>query len=482
MTSGRKRTRNGCWTCRERKKKCDQGGPPCNNCTKLNLDCKTEVRVVWEDDSKRAAMKRRGPPSKARVSIKTSQSSDDNTKPFSPKTSDRVIHQRPSPYPRPLDSLDALLLENYVERFSRTYPTQSGPRNPFLSILLPIAMRSTVVFDSLLCLSSAGLWDSAHESMKVKRLALRQQALRGCALLLKAHQSGGVGDADPSALLASSTMFLCYEKIMGELNWRPHIQFINRFFERQGSGKHKSPIAHPDAFEFFRSFLVYNNLVQSTSSLRPTSCSFYAHADHIGTVEGYPSSVDRNDTSRRNYYPNLVARLAAGDASVTEFDIQQWDGSLSFLPSFALESATTSDQNQSGNDLAVVKDLYRLAATIYRLQGAAHHTSEPLGTDQTLSLEQLTAHAVLRMSLLPAGSSYENALLWPLAIVARALGSSQVIERTVVLHRLQYLEKRFGMRQFKRAQDVLVEHWIMQDAGQCSYAAPDHPVGTILLG
>ncbi|RSL91047.1 hypothetical protein CDV31_015568, partial [Fusarium ambrosium] len=33
------RTKTGCWTCRLRRKKCDENKPACSNCTSRNLEC-----------------------------------------------------------------------------------------------------------------------------------------------------------------------------------------------------------------------------------------------------------------------------------------------------------------------------------------------------------------------------------------------------------------------------------------------------------
>lgn len=42
----------GCWTCRRRGYKCDEGKPFCHNCTRLNLQCEGYgIRLKWQDDS-----------------------------------------------------------------------------------------------------------------------------------------------------------------------------------------------------------------------------------------------------------------------------------------------------------------------------------------------------------------------------------------------------------------------------------------------
>lgn len=46
--SGVTRTRTGCWTCRARRKKCDETRPTCLACRSLNLQCEGYgVRLKW---------------------------------------------------------------------------------------------------------------------------------------------------------------------------------------------------------------------------------------------------------------------------------------------------------------------------------------------------------------------------------------------------------------------------------------------------
>lgn len=47
ITRKRKRSRNGCLTCKTRKKKCDETKPVCNNCNKLRLYCCYKNSLNW---------------------------------------------------------------------------------------------------------------------------------------------------------------------------------------------------------------------------------------------------------------------------------------------------------------------------------------------------------------------------------------------------------------------------------------------------
>jgi hypothetical protein len=47
------RSRTGCWTCRTRKVKCDEGRPICGQCTRLGHHCDYSPRLAFRDDTPR---------------------------------------------------------------------------------------------------------------------------------------------------------------------------------------------------------------------------------------------------------------------------------------------------------------------------------------------------------------------------------------------------------------------------------------------
>ena len=47
------RSRTGCWTCRTRKVKCDEGRPICGQCTRLGHNCDYSPRLAFRDDTPR---------------------------------------------------------------------------------------------------------------------------------------------------------------------------------------------------------------------------------------------------------------------------------------------------------------------------------------------------------------------------------------------------------------------------------------------
>jgi hypothetical protein len=454
-----------------------------------------------------------------------------------PPLAHTIRYQQISAYPRTLDSTESLLLDHYIQRFSREYPTCSGPSNPFLSVLIPISMKCGMVLDSLLALSGAQRWQHGIASMEKESLKLRQRALKGARELLLAEdvnysnnnldiQNGKKHTAlskcrkmglscrpAPSSqenllyLLTSSVLFLLYEKVSGEPTWKPHMEFISQFFERWLTSLTFDLKQSPDvaeAIRFLHDLFVYNDLVRSTSlQTRPLS-NFYLTATMADRAHNHPveaaffpnGTEEQADFRRRYYFPNLIARLSSGDVSVTEEDIGAWDGSMDWLPSFALDhSMRNQGRNDEGSpsrlatwdDRTIISELYRTAASIYRRQilgsqirnGQLHNGIQLQDSDQILP--QLASFAHLLITSLPESSAYENALLWPIGIATKELTANQSTERSNILLRLQTLESRFQMRHFRKVQDVLRRHWAVRD-GDSSFDVSLSEEDAILLG
>lgn len=564
----KKRTRDGCWTCRKRylihthpedssrlkigrKKKCDGSGMPCGNCVCLGLECENRIKLVWEDDARRVGMKRRGPTSNTKKitpsqtqkqpvdssaqadpsydyiqlhaanSDATDKQTPDFGTPSNPVIQGQMIRYRQlSAYPRVLDAADSLLLDHYIQRFSREYPTCSEPSNPFLSVLIPIAMQCSMVLDSLLALSGAQRWSHGIVSMEKESLRLRQRALRGAREILVTDSPNELGNTSLSKLekaavknrtastsqqnllylLTSSVLFLLYEKVSGETTWQPHMEFIKQFFEtwmtslaiypNQSSGV-------SEAIRFLHDIFVYNDLVRSTSlRTRPLSAFYLTGSVVNGPSPSSPANTlfssrdaDQAQSRRRYYFPNLIARLSSDDHSVSEEDIASWDGSMDWLPSFALDRSEPNEKVSNDNlegrprscgDRTIISELYRTAAHMYRRQSMGpRFANEFQNNDQVLP--QLASFAHFLLTSLPEGSSYENALLWPLGIAAKELTTNQSAERSDVILRLQSLERRFQMRHFSRVQDLLLRHWARRD-GIADYTDIGVEQDTILLG
>lgn len=454
-------------------------------------------------------------------------------------TSSTVARQIP-PWPFQLSSGESRVLDHYIQRFSRTYPTFSGPNNPFLRIFLPLSMQSRVVLDSLLALSAVQSWENGSFAMGDAMLSFRQKALRGCMTLLGNITSGpsqfllesagesqagstpqsGSGGSEQLAtddvlfLLSSCVLLLLYEKLAGEGqdNWTPHIQFFTRMFPGRlltgtvnGTPVTELDSTRTEAFQFLSNLFLYNDLVRSTTLQTATLSPFYLGKTAEAASASSASQADRNTLcllplqDERFKFPRIIARLSMGDLTVTDAEIAAWDGRLDWFPSFALvaapershsveplptaDAAALADPSferldsftgvaAGWEDAALVSELYRVAAAIYRRQCLVRYLKEsgqPMTSDgaslEDLETGNLGLWAVQLIQLLPEGSMFENTLLWPIGISAKELCSSRVAERDTVFHRLQSLERRFQMKHFASMREFLTKFWQARDAG-----------------
>lgn len=309
-------------------------------------------------------------------------------------------------------------------------------------------------------------------------------------------------------LLASCVLFMLYEKLAGEgeKNGSPHLQFFARTVPNRlvlaiaaESAANTNSTDNPshDTFQFLSNLFLYNDLVQSTSLGTPTLSKFYLGETPLDYLGG---SYDRRQLGCRQsigrfYFPHLIARISTGDLCVTDADIAACDGRLDWFPSFALDPPEKrhllerlpvsnkvlvlepqfrqlGDFNRPSEwkEQGLISELYRVAETVYRKQYAVRHQTAVFDVissemdDQDGCMGNLPSWAAQLIDILPPGSLFENALLWPIGIAAKELMADHAEERTIMT-KLESLERRFKMKNFYCVKQSLVKSWRMKDMG-----------------
>lgn len=86
---------------------------------------------------------------------------------------------------------------------------------------------------------------------------------------------------------------------------------------------------------FLLILFLYNDIIRSTSLRTPTLSTFF-----LGRITADPpislQEDSQTDDVSRFEYPSPIARIIAGDTTVTDADIASWGGRLDWFPSFAL--------------------------------------------------------------------------------------------------------------------------------------------------
>ena len=307
-----KRSREGCWTCRRRKKKCDGRKPSCANCERIKVQFKGySSKILWEDDSIRESMRRRGSPkTKGRsgdttfatgstftihVNDAINEASTESCNIYHPHSVQELYESliygprhhsqmcSPPPHPLALTAAQSLFLDNYINHFSLAYPTFSDSTNPFLSIFTPLALSNNTVLYAVLALSATQTALDSQMDIRAEALSLKGRALKGCRTLLKSltgwirlnnvteksdvcngssstdiyHGTIEWDDSgDDLALIASVMLLVLSHKLAGETysTLIPHLNFarflLSRRFLQDGSKVPPSTSASPHRSPF----------------------------------------------------------------------------------------------------------------------------------------------------------------------------------------------------------------------------------------
>ncbi|KAF5989485.1 transcriptional activator protein UGA3 [Fusarium bulbicola] len=166
------RSKNGCLTCRTKRKKCDEVKPVCSSCTRTGQECvwpaqeNTSQRAMPEDGSASEPLGVSGPSPDSVALQSKSRSSSPRTAPTYGNLAYLNDNSRPL-YQQYLDITAEMLTRG---------PCLDG--NPFIHYLLPLAATDTLVFDCILAIGGAHLTVNDTTST-IQRARALEVATRG---------------------------------------------------------------------------------------------------------------------------------------------------------------------------------------------------------------------------------------------------------------------------------------------------------------
>lgn len=441
-----------------------------------------------------------------------------------------------SPHPLGLTSLQSMFLDHYLNNFSLKYPTYLDPSNPFLSTLVPLALKNRTVLCAILAIGGIQTGLEGRPDVRAEILVLKGRVLRGCQVLLQhfhpslyaeyqparpqkesegntvCEQPGNDhvrdGDEEDDLMLFAGVMLLMvHDKLSGEpySNLKPHLNFAQHF-ERRNHKKDARKVefipplsAH---YQFLRNIFLYNDLLASIASGSSTMQDY--GQDIASPVSGVPDgSVDGERPSmfklarNRYYLPILLSRIANGGHKVMLADIERWDGNMTWLPSFSstgvVEAISVSERQPPSTSIAdesedrLISEIYRNAVKIFYFQRLRKHaekvdentTSTPFISMANYDSQIQHFNSILLTNLrsLPLGSAYESSLLFPIGIAAMEIHNTT--EKTYVLTRLQLMEDRFQLYHFCTFREKLSAFW---ESSKSPFVGQHLACDAILLG
>ncbi|OJJ30000.1 hypothetical protein ASPWEDRAFT_121806 [Aspergillus wentii DTO 134E9] len=434
------RSRGGCFSCKSRKKKCDEVKPRCSDCRRLNLPCR------WNE------------PTEASDIVLSSPLSDDTIdEPIVDPIFDDIFPDTISllslpgstnPHLRTDD--DRSLFNHYLHTVARALSRSDNPDgNPFLAILLPIAAASDAVSSSILALSGCH-WKRVYPS--IWNCALRRQ---GRAL---AQVNTLLTLSDPQSTLEACTgvLLLCLTEVFDGTSraWKSHLKGASAILK---APKMQGMASTPE-WSFCITLFHYLDSMSTISRCKPpllhtgegildlTSLNRSAPSfESDGSVDAIygisPALFDflgmvnllANHRSRRvDELANLGFQTAAAHISR---QIHEWRSGYEAIVDKETDSATTAFE------WAIRLRLHQI------VNGYAAH---PIVEESV----NIILDAVLEI---PYASKVEGCLLFPLMIAGAA--SVSVERRMMVKERLMVMENTLGFGHIQSTRMLLERIW-----------------------
>ncbi|EFY88799.1 C6 transcription factor OefC [Metarhizium acridum CQMa 102] len=467
---GYTRQRRGCLTCRQRKKKCDQGLPICGHCSRLNLVCARErprqLSSSWGAVQDRPHW--------------------GSGNPCCLSQGDHVSEVlRLASIPEPLDLLhpdDAVgrdlsasrrTMMRYYTSTLAVMLSATAENNCFLSVLLPMA------FDCPTLLDAMAAWASSH-------LALREPSFRDTSLLHRGRVLANLGAALKDGSLSGEmclavAMAMCSMETISDAtssSWAHHLSGAAAALQPGSSGMQLSPprtsasvlsgdwLKSVEGRWLVRNFAYHDILMSVSLDRRPLMTGdywmsaddamadpYFAFASRImlstseisvlnaDCAEYYEASLGGggSNTSGLALDPNCDALLqrALGIAS----DLREWQ-----CPAASTDTPLTS-----------LSETYRSAGLIY-LNRVVRKYLPQHATDVLPEGIRVYVDSVCEVAeKVPGGSLAECSLLFPLFMAGGEAEEATHMER--IRSRLCTMNKWRRFRNVDACREVLEEVW-----------------------
>jgi hypothetical protein len=467
-----KRTRTGCWTCREAGYKCDEEKPFCGRCTRLKITCKGYgVKLKWQDGNISTPVKR---PRKTKR--KTSYEPDTVGSPVSvisftstpgPLTSPRGFTASPaSTYSLPsiqvaspnfvvdLSSNDKWLLQYWIERLSALISV--APRkehaSPFQLHLTAMVHDSIALRSTVLSMAANHLALSSHDnSWKVHAFRHQQDAIRELQGIIQDPQQAATEPA-----LATVLMMQVSARLFGDeddASVANHLAGAKAMITRRGN-LHSSSTS--SSIKFLLSLFAYHDILSSVSR---GSQPLADHDTEFAAVEDEPDMEGIAKVllavARISQLQHLIKerRKDPTEGALSEEENETGKGIQQSL--LTMEATVGLDET---TDISCTTEAYRHAAFIY-----LYRTWLDIGAPNPISMDHVQ-RCIECIRQVDVTSPLTSAHVWPLFTAGcEAIDSTQ---RQFVRDRFEemYTAKKFPS--LRRVMRDIEDVWGAKDMEQ----------------
>ena len=427
---------------RRRKKKCDETKPTCMNCEKNNVVCDGYTpRETWQSGKQ-----------------KHSQAVS-------------MYSQIPAELPMLVEGVDGTVDQLFFQHFTCQVGkvlSLTDRQNPFLEIIVPMAMSHTGLMHSLLYLSGSCLmankerpvyeWEQRSEHHSSKAIRLLQQDLAQTS----SDKEGAVATiGDPSI---AQTLILCLQTVCaGDItgSYRFHLNAMKEMLT-----KHRQALPNEQLRQFILEFLIYHDYSSSITSLinpldqrsidlmEDFQLPEFMIQPQAGTLLGVLDGLFGYISRIRHLRDKIRERRALGHG-------HWWDDPI-INDAFAIDNALRQWECAHPTDSPryVASLLYRQCTWIY-----LHRTIQLSRPSSTF--KQAVDEGLMYLRMLPwetDDGSTQSILLMPLFLLGCAAFEPE--QRPEISYAFQRLQEWSSLGNIKYARMIVEQVWNMMDQGR----------------
>ncbi|KAF2112759.1 putative Zn(II)2Cys6 transcription factor-like protein [Lophiotrema nucula] len=432
------RSRQGCLTCRARRKRCDGQRPECANCTRLNVKCQWQSQrqiVAGPEQSKSPSPA----PAEQITEICPLRSSLD---PWDAFSGDEAAEQRH-------------LLSYYIEAFVPSISIATTQSSYYTRLYIPMALQSKGVFDAIMALASAQLARrtvNGDRAQHLRTLSAKHQGKCHSFIKQRVLPSGELV-SDEYQVIGIILLLIGLEALNGAKNtkWIAQTECVRKMLNTLYAKPDYIGSWELDAVQ--RHFTYHDAMATVMMGVSKTSPSSLVPRN-MPQLLGPPPSLTVDPLMGLSYYLcSLVCRIQYVTAASPAFpftseaaflaieqEIQQWqyDSPMS-LPDVDLPVAL---------DLIALAESYRLAALIHLYRKSDTHKSLVPGC---------ASRAMHFIDRIPPGSPADSSLLYPIFLAGAELDNETDITKCST--RLTAIQARNRYENVGNVQKILQEVW-----------------------
>ncbi|KAF2465692.1 putative Zn(II)2Cys6 transcription factor-like protein [Lindgomyces ingoldianus] len=430
------RSRQGCLTCRVRRKRCDGQRPDCQNCTRLNVKCEwqTQRQIVTETSTRSAT------PASESAMCTLRRSVD----PWSAFTGDEGNEKRH-------------LLSYYIDAYVPSISVATTPSSFYTRLYIPMALESEGVLDAVIALSSAQLARRTANPDRAQHLRnLSSQHQVKCHAFLRGRISPiGQPVMDVYQVIAVTLLLVGLEALNGtkSTRWLAQLQSVRRILNSMYS---ENDFLNSWEIESLRRHFTYHDVMASvmTSVSRTNPLSLNERDPWHFQIPPTAMLTTVDPLMGISYYLySLICRIqyvttptpafpqiSEAAFAATEREIQEWK----YESPFSFENIDMP----IALDLIALAESCRIAALIQLYRSSEAHR---------LLVPGLASRAWQFISRIPPGSPADSSLLYPIFLAGSELESEEEI--TKCSQRLKAIQERNRYENVGDVQTVLREVW-----------------------